>query len=354
MKDDTGDSARFQSAIDDLIEAIRLAPDNYLAYHERAYLYNETGEPAKAEADLNAQMTFTPASPELYQERALSRFMQGKLVEALQDRNKVVELEPQNPGRYFARARAFLWLGHFDDARHDLETMSELARKADDTQSQERAKELQAEIARWSEVTSDEGIGTQACLHAEKESDYLAETFIGDCTRAFLHAPGAEQRSDALTNRSIGIELWKQDRSAGLDDLRLALAFSPDEADRHFNLGSRLENIGRVREALPHLDIAVSQRPSAWAYAARADAKYQLADVKGAFADARQSVEMKPNELALTVLGDIARNNLKDDKAAINYWKAAYELGDRDDGLKARLESVGLGWPPSAGDLPKK
>ena len=54
---------------------------------------------------------------------------------------------------------------------------------------------------------------------------------------------------------------------------------------------------------------------------------------------------MQPNELALTVLGDLALNDLHDAKAAKEYWMGAYHLGDHDDGLMARLKSVGVDDP---------
>ena len=51
----------------------------------------------------------------------------------------------------------------------------------------------------------------------------------------------------------------------------------------------------------------------------RAAAKYNLGDDDGAFADAKASFELKPNVVALTVLGDLALNKLHDPKAAKLY-----------------------------------
>ncbi|HWA00055.1 MAG TPA: hypothetical protein VG841_07040, partial [Caulobacterales bacterium] len=62
---------------------------------------------------------------------------------------------------------------------------------------------------------------------------------------------------------------------------------------------------------------------------------------------ARQSVQMQPNELAFTVLGDIAFDR-GDVDGAKRSWFAAYDLGDRDDGLIERLRQAGVADPAHA------
>ena len=65
-----------------------------------------------------------------------------------------------------------------------------------------------------------------------------------------------------------------------------------------------------------------------------------------AFLDAKKSFEIKPNQGALTVLGDLFKDR-NDEAAAKLYWMGAYQLGSRDDGLLARLKSVGVEHPES-------
>jgi hypothetical protein len=67
--------------------------------------------------------------------------------------------------------------------------------------------------------------------------------------------------------------------------------------------------------------------------------------VKAAFEDCKKSFDIKPNQFALTVLGDIALKHFHDPKSAKMYWMGAYHLADRDDGLKERLKSVGVADP---------
>ena len=92
-------------------------------------------------------------------------------------------------------------------------------------------------------------------------------------------------------------------------------------------------------------DLAIDKKPDDIAYAGRAAARYNQHKYDDAFADAKKSFELKPNELALTVLGDLAMEVRHDPKSAKLYWMGAYHLGDRDDGLRTRLKSVGVDDP---------
>ena len=61
----------------------------------------------------------------------------------------------------------------------------------------------------------------------------------------------------------------------------------------------------------------------------------------GAFADAKRSFELRPNEIALIVLGDLARDE-GDNAKAKAMWLGAWRLGSHGDDVKSRLESVGV------------
>jgi tetratricopeptide (TPR) repeat protein len=347
IKDATGNFANYDSAIADLTEAIRLAPDNSAAFHERGYIEIELGEADKAAADLDMSIKLAPDEPSGYDERALARFMLGDLQGQLEDRDQALKLAPGDFVRLVVRARSLMWLGRFDDASLDIQKAEDIAKESGDAERLKSIDELDKDFKRWTTKSDNADEGRRACIDARQESDFLKGTFIGDCTRAFLTAATNGEKAEALTNRASGLELWKQSRAAALDDARIAAAIDPANPDWQFNLGSWLVAVGRDREALPHLELAIAKKPTSFAYATRAEANYDLGDARAAFADAKKSVEIEPNELALTVLGDLVYEKLKDQKAAAEYWLDAYSLGDRDDGLKARLAKVGVSWPPS-------
>lgn len=345
-KDESHRYDQYQSALDDLHQALELDPNFGMAYHERAYIENELGDFQQAEGDLDAQAKLMPNDPQLYDERALSRFLQGKLQGAFEDRDRKTELAPNEAGARLARAEALMWLGRFAEASRDIDTGTAMAQAQNDASALGFATELRSDLARW-QTTDDAATAKHVCAGAKSEADFLKETFIGDCTRAFLSAATNPERADALTQRYTAIELWKQRRGEGLNDLRLAYAFDPDNPDHALNLGGLLNVLGRNHESLKYLNIAVAKKPSGLALAERASAEHDLGDFRAAFLDAKKSFETEPNEIGLTVLGDLAYEQMHDSAAAKTYWLGAYHLGDRDDGLKGRLEKIGVAWPPT-------
>jgi tetratricopeptide (TPR) repeat protein len=344
-KDESGSYTQFQSAMEDLNEALKLDPDLSQALHERAYLENEFGDYALAEKDLDVQAKLTPNQPQVYEERALARFLQGNLQGAFEDRDRETILAPDDAGGRLARGGALLWLGRFAEAEQDIAAGVALAQKKNDKHALDYAASLKADLIGW-QTPSDTATAVHNCNTAQTDADFRQNTIIGDCTRAFLYATTNKARADALTQRYTAIELWKQRRDAGLSDLRLAYAFAPENPAHAFNLSSLLASIGRGREALKYVNIAIAQNPDAYGLGERAAIEYDLGDVKAAFMDAKKSFELKPNEIALTMLGDYFFEQKHDTNAAKLYWLGAYHLGDRDDSLKARLEKIGVAWPP--------
>ena len=351
MEDAAGDFKTYPKALADLDNAIKLWPENYRALHERGYLYNEYGRWKDAEADLDVQIKLLPTRAEGYQERALTKFNLGDLQGAFDDRNIEVTLNPGVPAHLNARAYASMWLGHFDDARRDAEHAQDLAKQKGDIEKEKNAENLITDIALWTKV-SDPALSKKACLDAKTEAEFSKPTFIGDCTLAFLNASTNAQKADALTQRSMMLPVVKQSAEAGLDDVRLAYALDPSNPDRQLNLGSKLVAVNHNREAIQYLDMVLKSSQNPWAYAERSAAKFDLGDINGAFFDAKKSVEINPNELALTILGDCLHAKTKSYDEAKSYWIAAYRLGDRDDGLIARLKDAGVPIPPP--DNPKK
>jgi len=344
-KDDSGREDQYTSALTDLNLALQLDPEFAMARRERAYVENELGEFKQAEADLDAQAKLTPDEAKVCVERALSRFLQGNLEGALEDRDRATQMLPDNPSAWLGRADALMWLGRFDEAAQNLDKATGFAQRTDNKDLLDQIAEERADLVRW-RTTDDAATAKRACDTAQTNEDFLKPALIGDCTRAFLDATTGAARADALTQRYTAIELWKQHRGAGLEDLRLAYAFDPENPDHQVNLGSLLVAVHRNHEGLKYLNMAISRKPSALAFATRAAGEYNLTDYDTAFQDAKKSFEMKPNELCLTVLGDLFYYVKHDAASAKLYWVGAYHLGDRDDGLKARLKDIGVSWPP--------
>jgi len=333
----------YEAALRDLDAAVAADPYFARAWHERSYTHSELREFAQAVADADRGVKLRPDDADAYRERAFARHRFGDLKGAWEDRAKVAELEPQSAGARIARGRAALWLGRFDEARADTDAALALAAKSGNVRDAAEARNQLETIALWtarSGATSPEA----ACRNAEKRDAFNAKGLIGDCTAAFLAAPTAKAKAELLIIRAIATILAAKDSAAAIPDEEMAVAFDPGNGDWHADLGGSYVQARHSWAGRRELDIAIRLKDGWAARAQRAAARYNLGDTAGAFEDAKRSVEMRPNEVALTVLGDLAHDR-GDDKAAKTYWLGAWHMGDEDDGLRERLKGIGVADP---------
>jgi tetratricopeptide (TPR) repeat protein len=334
---------QYEEALRDLDVAVAADPAYGVAWHERSYTHSELREFAQALADSDRDVALRPDAADSYRERAFVRHGLGDLKGAWEDRAKVAALEPKSAGAMLARGMAALWLGRFEEARADTAAAAALAEAADDADAVKGARRQQTLISLW---TSRSGASSPeaACRAADKAGRFEAKQVIGDCTAAFLAAANSRMKAEMLTTRSTAFLAAAQDLPASADDNAMAVAFDPGNGDWHHNLGTSYLIGHHSWAARREFDIAIRIRDSWPARAGRAAARYNLKDYAGALEDARKSFEMHPNDLALTVLGDLAHDR-GDDKAAKLYWMGAWRLGDRDDGMVERLKGIGVADP---------
>lgn len=331
------------AALRDLDAAIAADPAFGVARHERSYTYSELREFARALADSDRDVELRPQEPDAYRERAFARHGFGDLNGAWEDRARVAALEPKSAGALAARGEAALWLGRFDDARADAAAALAMAEAAGDGNAAASAKALQKDIILWT-TRSGASSAQAACLAAEKQGRFESKAVIGDCTAAFLAATSGHAKAEMLTTRALALIVAAQDQRAAIADQAMAVALDPGNADWHANLGGSYIQVHHSWAGKRELDIAIRLKDSWAARAQRAAARYNLRDFDGAFADAKRSLEMRPNEVALTVLGDLAHDRGEDKLAKLD-WMAAWGLGDRDDGLRERLKGIGVADP---------
>jgi tetratricopeptide (TPR) repeat protein len=269
----------------------------------------------------------------------MARHYQGNLEGAYADRDRITRMTPDDADARIGRAGDALWLGRFDQAAADLDAASSHAGSDEQRRRIERSRTL---LRSW-RTRSGAADPVAACVWPSNNHALLRSGFIGDCTAAFLAEARPARRAEILTIRSLAW-LSAQDSEAATEDRAIAAAFDPGNPDMHSNLGFAYLNAHHSWAALREFDRALSIRESWTALAGRAGAKYNLHDPQGAFADARRSFEIQPNEGALTVLGDLSQDR-GDTAGAKLYWMGAYHLGDRDEGLIERLRSINVDHP---------
>ena len=336
----------YEQSLEDLNAACALVPHHIAYMNERAYTLNSLGRYQEALIDLDELATLQPQTPTIFSERAFARTRLGDWDGALADREREVKLRPDAASALIARAEVRMWLGQIDPAQKDLKAAAALPTRPspDDAEYLERVSKR---LAAWLHHSLGEDPGAN-CRHARTNDEFLQPTLIGDCTLAFLSGKTSKDRTDALTSRSIAWLSQQSTHEATLDR-RNAVALDPSNPDLHTNLGFAYIQENHSWGARQEFDRSINIRKTYMALAGRASAHYNLGEANLSFHDAKESFDIQPNELALWVLGDLAKDK-HDDTGAKLYWMGAYHLGARDDRLLERLRGVGVADPATEPD----
>lgn len=325
-----------------LDRAVALAPDFVNARHERVYVLNDLGFCARALKDSDVEIRLLPDNGSSFLERQFTHVCLGQFDNALADVNREIALDGENADRIGARAKIHIWLGHYAEAEADLVKVEKLA--AGNAEALENVRYWRDHMA----IVRHEAADPARCELQNMTKETAPSRLIADCTAAYFAAKAPKDKAESLTSRSVAWMIIHQDRDRANEDLRVAVGINPDNPDTHINYGYGLLAVQHSWAARNEFNLALeSNKRNPMALAGRAQANYNLGDKKTAFMDARASFESKPNPAALTLLGDLAKEQ-GDEKIARDFWLAAYQLGARDDGLIASLKSVGVNDPAKA------
>jgi tetratricopeptide (TPR) repeat protein len=341
---------RYDEALSDLNDALAADPDNPLYLHERAYVNGELSQFAAALVDLDRQVALQPDEPTAYRERAHARHFSGDLKGSYEDRDKEVQLLPESPEALLFRSEQALWIGRFVDAEADATRAEKLAKAAENDKARTDAAALLARAKRWRKPSSTRGAASR-CTLGEGIDRKSPPTLIGDCTQAFLSAKDGPAKANALNTRSVAWLVLANDQASSTQDLRVAVALDPKNADRYINLGFSFLLTSHSWAARREFDRALALVRHPYALAGRARARMNLGDPAGARGDALASHALEANEAAAWVLADLAYDE-GDLDAARGFYLDVFRLGSRDDGLIERLKELGVSDPAKAAVKP--
>ncbi|MFA6117023.1 MAG: hypothetical protein WC729_23695 [Sphingomonas sp.] len=331
------------AALADLDAAVAADPDNTKILQERAYTNNELGNYAEGLADLDKSAKLGVATAHLFNERAMSRVKLGDPAGAVADRDRVLALTPDDGAAHNARAEELLWLGRFDEARADIARARTIADAAGDKDMKAVAEKTLGRLA--SMTDGAEPNASTVCLAAQNDGGFNRKGLIATCTAAYVAAPSAKAKAALLTTRAVAW-LIVEDETQATEDYQMAAALDPGNADWHANLGFAYVRGAHSWAGEREFDKSLAIKETWMALGGRAWARFNQRKLNESFADAKKSFEIKPNELALTVLGDLSFER-NDTKSAKLYWMAAYRMGRHGDDMLERLKKIGITDPAS-------
>ena len=104
----------YDRAIEDLTQAIRLAPDNAQTYIERGVAYMENGDNDRAIEDYNQAIRLSPNYASAYLNRGVAYRNKGDIEKAIADYTEAVRLNPNDADAYYNRG-----LAYYNKSDHD-------------------------------------------------------------------------------------------------------------------------------------------------------------------------------------------------------------------------------------------
>lgn len=117
---------RYEEALADFNEAIRLDPANASAYANRGYTYLALGHIEQADSNFDKAITLEPGFAKAYVGRGSALNELGSCKEALAEFDKALELEPNNVQALIGRGDAFMGLKDYKKALKAFERAAEL------------------------------------------------------------------------------------------------------------------------------------------------------------------------------------------------------------------------------------
>ena len=118
-----GDQA---GAIEDFTQAIKLKPDDVVAYSLRGMSKSELGDHAGAIADYDKAIQLTPKSTNFYKKRGIAKAAFGDHAGAVEDFTHAIERKPDDPKAYQFRGHSKQALGQEEAAKIDFQRAKEL------------------------------------------------------------------------------------------------------------------------------------------------------------------------------------------------------------------------------------
>ncbi len=126
----------------DLLSAVDVAPNYYLAYYDLGRFYNNQVMQAAAIVELSRCIKLKPDFAPAYNERSSCYLRINKWELALADADKAIQLDPQEALYYYTRSLAWRGMGKKEQAAADLKKIVQLS--ADNSLREKATDELQA------------------------------------------------------------------------------------------------------------------------------------------------------------------------------------------------------------------
>lgn len=301
----------FFGAMADFDYSLQLDPLNETALFNRALLEMETAANDKALDDLNQILNLNPSNSRAYYNRAIVNGAKGLYKEAIADISKVIEVEPELPEPYYMRGQFYYSMGNLRNADTDFKKAEKLSKQIQkDADKYAEYNQMSPNEASGSggekKRTSDEAARRFATLltvanNAEIQEEYNNTAIRGKVQNNNLHiepAPWIELSFYASSTelRPDTYYIKEVDDINATRSLRYPIRVTPQIPLLDDETGARhFQSIDYYNSYLS------SHTPRAIDYIGRAMDYMTIHDYTSAAADAGRAIQMMP-DLAVAYL----------------------------------------------------
>lgn len=341
---------RFAEALMTINYALRLDPNNAVAYSNRGSIYERLNQQDLALADFERAIELDPRYARAVFNRAGLLYGLGNSEEALINARHALKIDPDHAGSHALIARILsergdteLALEEFDLALHlDPNLQWALVERAVLLFSHD-PKMAEADLMRALELNPEDlralGMIATLCTYFGRDADAV-QTF----NRAIAFATQANIPTGVYCSER-GKALLRLGRlTEAKSDLQRAIAEDTTNAELHTSLGLACQEMGEYEESLLNFSRSIDLQPeNAMAFFYRANTHTMLGKDIEALADLDRAIELDP-QLQVAYVNRSGRHlRLGHQDAALSDLTVALELDPEDDVARFNLASLLIG-----------
>ena len=216
--------------------AIEVTKNNYLAYNNRGFAYNEKSRYDLAIADFNKALDINPRYDKAYNNRGFAYVNGGRYDFAISDFNKAIEMNPNNADAYYNRGTFYSQVkGQYDLAIADYSKVLEI------------------------NPTYPKAHNNRGIAYYRKGEYDLA---ISDYNKELEINP---MNADIYNNRGNAYWQGKGKPDLAIADYDKSIEINPKNAEVYFNKAGACENAGRKKEAIETYEVFIKYAPVQYA-----------------------------------------------------------------------------------------
>lgn len=121
---------RYEDALTDMWNALRLDDRNAALYNDRGLLYLEMRDPARAREDFRAAVKLDSRNPGYVFNKGRAEFEDRNFAQAIREFNAALALDPDRSDALYSRGLAYKTLEQYDQALNDFTRMLQMDPKA--------------------------------------------------------------------------------------------------------------------------------------------------------------------------------------------------------------------------------